>query len=160
MCARGRAIDRGESLCRRVRSLPLRLETKAKRRTLGEDEAFAPLVVKVFFFFLIQILHPSRLSGLHFTSSPTLHRESRPSEDDGIHYHELLMLRCNSNQFRFFFFLESFLKFLLPQKKKNQRSDREAQMGLQWCESWADEFHYLLGVLETNRNVPVVRTAH
>lgn len=26
--------------------------------------------------------------------------------------------------------------------------------------SWADEFHYLLGVLETNRKVPVVWTAH
>lgn len=26
--------------------------------------------------------------------------------------------------------------------------------------SWADEFHYLLGALETNRKVPVVWTAH
>ena len=31
------------------------------------------------------------MCGLHLTSSPSLHRASRPTEDDGIHYHELLI---------------------------------------------------------------------
>lgn len=83
---------RGEFVLTCEESPPLvRDKDKAGWKTLGEDKAFVPLVVKVFFF---SITYPSWLSGLHFTSSPTLHRTSWPSEDDGIHCNELLMLCC------------------------------------------------------------------
>lgn len=79
------------------------------------------------------------LHALTLTSSPRLHRASRLSEDDGSHYHELLTVHKNY--------------------KLKQDAVFKSALEILIRASWA-EFHYLLGVLETNRNVPVVWTAH
>lgn len=70
-------LDVEKYLCHTVRKkCPLVSDIK-QPRTLAEKRPCTTLL--------------SRMCGLPLISSPSLHRASRRTEDDGIHYHELLI---------------------------------------------------------------------
>ncbi len=69
-----------EILVLKRRKCPLVSDMKQPRTLAEKRLCIVPRVTLV-----------SRMSGLHVTSSPSLHTASRRTEDDGIHYHEPLI---------------------------------------------------------------------